>query len=130
MVGVEMPGGRETILLVEDSKVIRDMAGETLRLCGYTVVEASGSGEALLMCEGKDIGIDLMLTDVVMPLMSGPELAQRLTRERADMKVLFMSGYTDNEMARHGILERDVNFIQKPFTPSLLSRKIREVLDR
>jgi PAS domain S-box-containing protein len=130
MVGVEMPGGRETILLVEDSKVIRDMAGETLRLCGYTVVEASGSGEALLMCEGKDIGIDLMLTDVVMPLMSGPELAQRLTRERADMKVLFMSGYTDNEMARHGILERDVNFIQKPFTPSLLSHKIREVLDR
>ncbi|HEY7547619.1 MAG TPA: PAS domain S-box protein [Blastocatellia bacterium] len=127
--GVDMLRGSETILLVEDSRIIRDMACEALRLCGYAVVAASGSGEALLMCERHESPIHLLLTDVVMPHLSGPELAERLTRVRPEMKVLYMSGYTDNELARHGIVDTDVAFIQKPFTPTSLSLKVREVLD-
>ncbi|MEW6212829.1 MAG: PAS domain S-box protein [Acidobacteriota bacterium] len=127
--GADLPRGSETILLVEDSKIIRDMASESLRLCGYTVVAAAGSGEALLVCERHEGRIDLLLTDVVMPHLSGPELAERLSRVRPEMKVLYMSGYTDNELARHGIVDMDVDFIQKPFTPTTLSRKVREVLD-
>ncbi len=127
--GADMLRGSETILLVEDSKVIRDMASEVLRLCGYTVVAATGSGEALLMCERHEGCIHMLLTDVVMPHLSGPDLAERLTRVRPDMKVLYMSGYTDNELARHGIVDTDVAFIQKPFTPTSLSLKVREVFD-
>lgn len=127
--GADMLRGSETILLVEDSKIIRDMASEALRLCGYTVVAASGSGEALLMCERHEGQIHLLLTDVVMPHLSGPDLAERLARVRPEMKVLYMSGYTDNELARHGIVDTDVAFIQKPFTPTSLSLKMREVLD-
>jgi PAS domain S-box-containing protein len=128
--GTDMMRGSETILLVEDSKIIRDMASEALRLCGYTVVAAAGSGEALLVCERHGEQIHLLLTDVVMPHLNGPELAERLSRVRPDMKVIYMSGYTDNELARHGVVDMEVDFIQKPFTPTSLSRKVREVLDR
>ncbi len=121
--------GSETILLVEDEEQVRVIAMNILRRQGYQVISAQNAGEALLICERHLGGIDLLLTDVVMPQMSGPELAKRLSRTRPDMKVLCMSGYTDDSIVRHGVLETGVAFVQKPITPALLSRKVREVLD-
>jgi YesN/AraC family two-component response regulator len=92
-------------------------------------VEARNGGEALLLCEKHPGAIDLLLSDVVMPQMSGPELAQRLAAVRPTMKILCMSGYTDDAVVRHGALEAGIAFIQKPFTPETLARKVREVLD-
>jgi CheY-like chemotaxis protein len=100
-----------------------------LRLSGYHVLEAANAGEALLICERHDGVIHLMLADVIMPQMSGRELAVRLAPVRPEMKTLFMSGYTDNAVFLQGGLEEGVAFIQKPFTPNSLSRKVRKVLD-
>jgi two-component system, cell cycle sensor histidine kinase and response regulator CckA len=122
--------GRETILLVEDEDVVRELAREALQEGGYTVLEARHPGEALLVAEGRgEDGLDLLLTDVVMPHMSGPQLAQRLREHRPDLRVLFMSGYTDDAALRHGVLRSEVFFLQKPFTPEVLARKVRETLD-
>jgi CheY-like chemotaxis protein/anti-sigma regulatory factor (Ser/Thr protein kinase) len=121
--------GTETILLVEDEEQVRTIAVRVLRRYGYRIMEAQHPGEALLLCEKEAGAIDLLVTDVVMPHMSGPELARRVTITRPQLKVLFVSGYTDDSMARHGVLESGMAFLQKPFTPDLLTRKVRQVLD-
>jgi two-component system, cell cycle sensor histidine kinase and response regulator CckA len=121
--------GTETILLVEDEDQVRTVVLGALRRQGYRVISAHNAGEALLLCEQHLDAIDLLLTDVVMPQMSGPELAKRLCAARPGMKVVFMSGYTDDSIVRHGVLESGLAFIQKPVTPRLLATKLREVLD-
>ncbi len=121
--------GTETILLVEDEDQIRAVACVILRDLGYEVIEARNGGEALLHCESIDGTIHLLLTDVVMPQMSGPELATRLTQIRPDMKVLCMSGYTDDALVRHGAADSGMAYLQKPITPTKLARKVRAVLD-
>jgi signal transduction histidine kinase/CheY-like chemotaxis protein len=121
--------GTETILLVEDEEQVRTIVLSILRRQGYSVIPAQHAGEALLLCEQHPEAIDLLLTDVVMPQMSGPELAKRLASTRPEMKVLCMSGYTDDSIVRHGVLEGGVAFLQKPITPASLARRVREVLD-
>jgi PAS domain S-box-containing protein len=123
------PEGHETVLLVEDEDAVRSLARRVLHSCGYTVLEASGGGEALLVAERHQSRIHLLLTDLVMPRMSGRELADLLREARPEARVLFMSGYTDEAVLRHGVLEANVSFLQKPFSPASLARKVREVLD-
>ena len=123
------PTGSETILLVEDEEEVRDLAREFLEASGYTVLNAHDAGEALTMAERHADPIHLLLSDVVMPQMSGREVAGRLAVTRPDTKVLYMSGYTDDAVVRHGALERGISFLQKPFTVYSLGRKVREVLD-
>jgi PAS domain S-box-containing protein len=121
--------GTETILLVEDQEQVREVARGILAKHGYQVLVAQNAGEAILLCEKHPGPIHLLVTDVVMPQMSGPELAKRLASTRAAMKVLCMSGYTDDSIVRHGVLESGMAFLQKPFTPESLTRKAREILD-
>lgn len=121
--------GTETVLLVEDEAVVREMATEILRDSGYHVLEAKHGHEAMILGRQHSGRIHLMLTDVVMPQMSGRELAEQLTPLRRDMKVLYMSGYTDDAIVHHGVLDEGTAFIGKPFTPSALARKVREILD-
>jgi PAS domain S-box-containing protein len=121
--------GSETILLAEDEEMVRDLACKVLAEMGYTVLAASNGEEALQICERHKEPIHLMLTDVVMPQMSGRELAESTVRLYPEMKVIYMSGYTDNSVTRNGMLEPGVNFVQKPFTPLSLTKKVREVLD-
>ncbi|HKV42829.1 MAG TPA: PAS domain S-box protein, partial [Blastocatellia bacterium] len=123
-----LPQGSETILLVEDEDMVRKLACETLRMNGYIVMEARNGGEALLMCEQLSGHIDLMLTDVVMPQMNGRQLAERLGPLHPEMKVIYMSGYTDDILLHTGLGSK-VEFIQKPFGPDGLAHKVREVLD-
>jgi len=121
--------GRETILLVEDAKRVREVVREILEMSGYEVLEARQGAEALKISGRHQGPIHLMVTDVVMPEMSGRELAQRLAPLRPDMRVLYMSGYTDDDIVRHGVLDAGIAFISKPFTPDALAAKTREVLD-
>ncbi|HJR75684.1 MAG TPA: PAS domain S-box protein [Nitrospiraceae bacterium] len=121
--------GRETVLLVEDEPGVRRLVNETLRLHGYTVLEARHGIEALLT-GAKHMGpIHLLLTDVVMPQMSGPEVAEKLLEVRPEIKVLYMSGYPDHPVFSKGGVDTERCFLQKPFTPSALAQKVREVLD-
>lgn len=122
-------GGSETILLVVDDDQVRAVAGGILRKHGYDVIEARNAGEATLHSELHPGTIALLLTDVVMPQMSGPDLARRLAKTRPAMKVLCMSGYTDDSVVRHGVLEADIADLQKPLTPASLTAKVRAVLD-
>ena len=120
--------GTETILLVEDEDEVRATARIILHRSGYRVIEASTALNALLLCE--DAGhIDMLLSDVVMPQMSGPALAQQLIKSRPATKILYMSGHTDDNIARHEVLDGDIAFLQKPFTADSLRRKVRLVLD-
>jgi PAS domain S-box-containing protein len=121
--------GHETILLVEDDDQVRRVAQGILERHGYQVLVARHAGEALLFCEQHTGTIHLLVTDVVMPQMSGPELARRLVKDRPEMKVLCMSGYTDDSIVRHGVLEARVAYLQKPLTSEALARKVRDVLD-
>jgi signal transduction histidine kinase len=121
--------GNETVLVVEDDESVRKLAYRALRKCGYNVLEAANGGEALLLCERRRQPIPLVVTDVVMPGMSGPDLAARLTALHPEMRVLYISGYIDAAVARHGLLTDTRSFLQKPFTPSDLTRKVRAVLD-
>ena len=121
--------GSETVLLVEDDEQVRAVAGGILRRHGYRVFDARNGGEAMLFCEMHPDPIHLLISDVVMPHMSGPELARRLVVARPDMVVLCMSGYTDDSVFRHGVMDSDIAYLQKPITPESLTRKVREVLD-
>ena len=124
-----IPGGSETILLVEDEDVVRGLARTILEHAGYNVLEASCGDDAVRMGLQRVEPIDLLLTDVVMPETSGKEVADRLGEMQPGLRVLFMSGYTDEAIVHHGVLDANVEFIQKPFTPASLAKKVREVLD-
>jgi signal transduction histidine kinase/ActR/RegA family two-component response regulator len=126
---VELAQGHETILLVEDEDGVRTLARDVLRAQGYAVLEAHDGREALRLSAHHPGAIHLLLTDVVMPFMSGRELAGRLAPSRPGMPVIYMSGYTDNAVVHHGVLDPNTLFVQKPFTPDGLLRKVREVLD-
>jgi PAS domain S-box-containing protein len=122
--------GTETILLVEDEEGVRNLIRTSLQRAGYTVLEARDGNEALLLYERHATSIDLILTDVVMPQMSGRELADRFAAIRPDVPLLFMSGYTAKAIVQHGVLDPQTPFLAKPFTPSTLTAKVRETLDR
>jgi PAS domain S-box-containing protein len=122
--------GNETLLLVEDEDTLRVLARHILQSCGYTVLEAQNGTEALRVFTNHPETIQLVVSDVIMPQMGGRELADRLTVLRPGVKILFCSGYTDDTVVRHGILEAGAEFLQKPFTPTRFARKVREVLDQ
>jgi two-component system cell cycle sensor histidine kinase/response regulator CckA len=121
--------GSETIMLVEDEEVVRGLARQILEQAGYQVLVAQQGEEAIRLCNEHAQEIHLLLTDVVMPGAGGKEVADRLSSLRPGIKVLFMSGYTDEAIVHHGVLDSDVKFIQKPFSPTALAKKVREVLD-
>jgi CheY-like chemotaxis protein len=124
----EVLTGTETILVVEDEPFVRELLKELLASRGYQVLEAASAAEALARCEAYHRPIHLLLTDVVMPEINGRQLAQMLVVKRPEMRVLFMSGYTDDAVLRHGVQNRSEAFIQKPYTPEALLKKIRDVL--
>jgi CheY-like chemotaxis protein len=121
--------GDETVLVVEDEAIVRDLACELLGILGYTALEAGDPDEAIAVCDQHEGKIHLLLTDVVLPKMDGKSLFDRIAPTRPEMKVLFMSGYTDDAIVHHGVLDRGVHFLQKPFTTEILARKVREALD-
>jgi CheY-like chemotaxis protein len=128
-IDISSPKGSETVLLVEDEESVRRLARQILEQSGYRVLEASVGTEAVRLCQEYQQPIDLLLTDVIMPESSGREVAERLRKLRPNIKVLFTSGYTDEAIVHHGVLDQGVEFIQKPFSPGALARKVREVLD-
>jgi DNA-binding NtrC family response regulator len=121
--------GGETVLLVEDDASVCELVRAVLTKQGYTVLAARRPQEAETICREHGQGIDLLLTDVILPEMSGPGLAKRLVEGRAGMRVLFMSGYIDDSVVRQEIREKGIAYLQKPFTPGSLVKKVREVLD-
>jgi PAS domain S-box-containing protein len=121
-------GGTETILIAEDAPGVRGVVHEVLKRQGYTVLASPDGKSALALAAGHSGPIHLLITDVIMPEMSGRQLADRMREIRPDVKVLFVSGYTDDAIVRHGILEPGIAFLQKPFSPTALARKVREVL--
>jgi signal transduction histidine kinase len=124
------PKGIETILLVEDEEAVRRLSAQSLRAAGYLVLESGLGREAIQIAEAYNGPIHLLVSDVVMPEMGGRILAERLAEARPAMKVLFVSGYADDAVVRHGVLEAEMAFLQKPFTPGSLARKVREILDK
>ncbi len=130
----EAPGptfarGTETILVVDDERAVRALVLRVLLRSGYCVLEAGNGEEALAVAERHRGPIDLLLTDVVMPRMGGRELAERLTAARPALRVLFVSGYTEDDVVRHGVSQDQVHFLPKPLSPSVLTQKVRDVLD-
>jgi signal transduction histidine kinase/CheY-like chemotaxis protein len=124
----ETVSGSECILLVEDDEPVRSLLAEALRMHGYTVLEARNGEEGIRISDMHPGPIQMLVTDVVMPQMSGREMARRIEQFRGDLSVLFMSGYTESAIVEHGLLEDTRNFIQKPFTPEVLARRIREIM--
>jgi PAS domain S-box-containing protein len=127
---IRLPPGTETVLLVEDEETVRGVAREVFQTAGYTVLEAATGEEALERVKQHAGVIHLLVTDVVMPGMNGRELADRLAVDYPALEVLYLSGYTDDAIARHGVLEAGVELLHKPFTPETLARRVREVLDK
>ena len=121
--------GTETILLVEDEEIVRNLVREILTENGYNVLEAASGKAALAICASYNGSIDLLLTDVIMPRMGGRELKDQVVKLLPAIHVLFMSGYTDDAVANRGVFDSDTAFIEKPFTPEALSRKVREALE-
>ncbi|MGI5865503.1 MAG: PAS domain-containing protein [Myxococcales bacterium] len=121
--------GSETVLIVEDEPTVRKTAERVLRTAGYTVLTAASGGDALVLCEKHLASIDLLLTDVVMPQMSGRALSERLSSLRPELKTLYMSGYTDDALRQHDVFAPGKGFITKPFSAATLTRKVRELLD-
>ena len=120
----------ETVMLVEDETQVRELTQRMLKQLGYTVLTAAKGDEAIELSSAHPGAISLLVTDVVMPNMSGKQVADALVVTRPDIKVLFLSGYTDNTVGNHGVLDSNVNFLAKPFSRETLARKIREVLSR
>jgi two-component system cell cycle sensor histidine kinase/response regulator CckA len=126
----QAPNDKGMVMVVEDEPGVRDYAAMVLTNCGYKVIKADNAVEALRLSERERDQIDLVLADVVMPGVSGPEMSLRLRYLRPGIKVLYMSGYTADKIAHHGVLDTETDFIQKPFTPRQLSSKVREILTR
>ena len=126
----ELPRGYERILIVEDEEKVLKLAGRILRRQGYDVLETTNGVEVLKICREEKKPIHLILTDVVMPQISGRELIEQCREVRQDFKVIYMSGYTDDIITHHGILQKGLDYIQKPFTVEGLARKVRDVLDK
>ncbi len=124
-----LPRGSETILLVEDELPVRELAVQILQQQGYKVLDYASPEDAARVIERQEVRVDLLLTDVVMPRMSGRTLAEKACALQPDLRVLFMSGYTDETIVSHGVLEAKTAFLQKPFTSGMLARRVREVLD-
>ena len=116
-------------MLVEDDDMVRLMTQSMLKRIGHEVISVDSPINALSLCKTNDRRIDLLLTDVVMPEMNGPELRDRIQNERSDIKVLFMSGYTSNVIVKHGVLKPGVHFLQKPFSLRQLSLKVKEAME-
>lgn len=124
-----LPRGTETILLVEDEQMVLRLTRQVLEMQGYCLLEASNGREAIEICREYNGTIDLVITDVIMPQMGGRELAEKLSPLLPNAKVLYMSGYTDEAIAHHGVLDENICFLPKPFGLSVLVEKVREVLD-
>jgi CheY-like chemotaxis protein len=127
--GAAPAAGEETILLVEDELVVRRLVAEILESNGYAVLQAGDGPSALELLRRHTGPLDLLVTDVVMPGMSGPDVAGAVAAMRPGAQVLYISGYTDSSAGQHGVLEPGVAFLQKPFDADVLTRKVREVLD-
>jgi PAS domain S-box-containing protein len=128
--GLPMPSGTETILVVEDEDPVRKLVSGILTRCGYRVLQASNGNRALELCNSMHEPIHLMVTDVVMPGMAGPDLARAVKILRPETRIIFMSGYTENSVLQHDLIDPDTNFLQKPFTPEVFAQRVREALDR
>lgn len=126
--GRDMDGRSGTVLLVEDSDVVRDVVAKMLEGGGLTVLRASGGEEALALARREDAPIDLLLTDIAMPSMNGVELADRLERERPEVRILFMTGYAEEAVVNEGILGKRRECIGKPFTPEQITKRVRKIL--
>jgi DNA-binding NtrC family response regulator len=120
--------GHETVLVVEDETAVRALVRKVLQKHGYRVIDASNGVEALRLVEKFQQPIHLLLTDIVMPEMGGRDLADRLTPQRPDMKVLYMSGYAEDAIVVNHVLQPGFSFLQKPFAPEVLASKVRETL--
>ena len=123
------PKTAETVLVVEDEEIVRELVCQVLRDHGYYVLCASNGSEALRLSAGHDGGIQLLITDVVMPMVGGLELARKMSAARPEIKVLYVSGYSESDISEQGDLEAELEFLEKPFTPQVLIRKVREVLN-
>ncbi len=125
----ERPCGTETVMLIEDEPMVRRLAKKILLMHGYKVIEQKSGGLAIAYFDEHNPAIDLLITDVIMPGMNGRELQEKLQEKLPGLKALFMSGYTENVIAHHGVLDEGTEFIQKPFSIVSLTQKVREVLD-
>ena len=126
----QVPRGTETLLVVEDDASLRGLVERVLKNYGYIVYAADSGLQAVAIARNPDLFIDAVITDVVMPGMNGRELVEKLLKSRPQLGSLLMSGYTDDDVLRRGVLQGETAFLQKPFTPEQLARKVREVLDR
>ena len=115
--------------MVEDETTVRELTRQLLEFCGYNVIEARNGIEALDVCEKTGDKIDLVITDIIMPQMSGREMAEKVSENYPRIKILFTSGYSSNSIAKHGLSDPNTHFIQKPFTLETISLKVRKVLD-